>query len=141
MSKSFNNFLSIRDAVDKFYPEAIRYTILTHHYTGSIDFSEKSFYDAYHRLLYFYNTFKKIDQMAEIVPNYPEQLPVGFEMPNIEAEFIKAMDDDFNTVQALAKIGGVFKLMNDLIAAKKPKMKMKIQALKLLQSELRMLKF
>jgi len=129
MSKSFNNFLSIRDAVRDYHPETIRFTILSHHYSGSIDFSEKSFYDAYHRLIYFYNTLKRIDQMVAMVSEYPDSLPANFEMPEIEADFIKAMDDDFNTVQALAKIGQVFKLMNDLIAAKKPKMKMKLHAL------------
>ncbi|PIE02229.1 MAG: cysteine--tRNA ligase [Acidobacteria bacterium] len=129
MSKSFHNFLSIRDAVEKYYPETIRYTILSHHYSGSIDFSEKSFYDAYHRLLYFYNTFNKIDQMAEMVSNYPEHNIPGFEMPAIKEDFIKAMDDDFSTAQALAKVGSVFKTINDLIAAKKPKMKMKIHTL------------
>ena len=137
MSKSFNNFLSIRDAVSQFYPEAIRFTILSHHYSSSIDFSEKSFHDAYHRLIYFYNTFNKIDQMFEKIPDYPKQVPVNVKIPDIQAEFVDAMDDDFNTVQALAKIGSVFKLINDLIAAKKPKRKMKIHALKTMQSELK----
>lgn len=137
MSKSFNNFLSIRDAVEKFYPETIRYTILSHHYTGSIDFSEKSFYDAYHRLMYFYNTFRKIDEMVSQIPSYPTQLPPNMVLPDLEKEFIEAMDDDFNTVLAVARIGSVFKTMNDLISAKKPKMKMKIHALVLMRESLK----
>jgi cysteinyl-tRNA synthetase len=58
-------------------------------------------------------------------------------LPDLEKEFIEAMDDDFNTVLAVARIGSVFKTMNDLISAKKPKMKMKIHALVLMRESLK----
>jgi len=130
MSKSINNFLSIRDAVAKYYPETIRFTILSHHYTANIDFSGKSFYDAYHRMLYFYNTLQKIDQVCEQFPDAPETIPQGLEVPDIRNAFIEAMNDDFNTAVALREIGACFKFLNDLLAAKKPKLKQKVHTLK-----------
>ncbi len=126
MSKSFNNFISIKDALASYYPETVRYTILSHHYSSNIDFCEKSFYDAYHRLTYFYSTLKRIEELRASMPDYPETLPEGVEAPEIRNAFIKAMNDDFNTSAAIREIGLVFKFLNDFLAAKKPKLKQKM---------------
>lgn len=129
MSKSYNNFLSIRDAVAKYDPETIRYTILSHHYSANIDFSEKSFYDAYSRLIYFYSTLERIDEVAAQYPDLQPNIPQGIELPQIKQAFRKAMNDDFNTAIALREIGAGFKFLNDLLTAKKPKLKQKAYAL------------
>lgn len=129
MSKSFNNFLSIRDAVAKYFPETVRYTILCHHYSSNIDFSEKAFYDAYSRLTYFYNTLQQIENLAAAHPEYPKTIPDQIQVPDIDAAFLEAMNDDFNTGAAIREIGAVFKFLNDLITAKKPKLKQKLHTL------------
>lgn len=129
MSKSFNNFLSIRDAVEQYCPETIRYTILKHQYTSNIDFSERSFYDAYSRLIYFYNTLAQIDGLKAAHPDYPQTMPQGIELPKVEEAFVEAMNDNFNTTVAIREIGAAFKFLNDLLTAKKPKLKQKLHAL------------
>lgn len=137
MSKSFNNFMSIRDAVDKYYPETIRYTILKHQYTSNIDFSERSFYDAYSRLIYFYNTLAQIDKLKEAHAGYPETVPPNVTPPTLETAFVEAMNDNFNTTVAIREIGGAFKFLNDLLTAKKPKLKQKLHLMVQLADELR----
>lgn len=137
MSKSFNNFLSIEDAVAKYYPETIRFTILSHHYTANIDFSEKSFYDSYSRVLYFYNTLERIDAAVAQFPEAPQTVPDGLSLPDVHGDFRKAMNEDFNTAIALRDIGAAFKFLNDLLAAKKPKLKQKVYTLQTVATQLR----
>jgi len=125
MSKSFNNFMSIEDAVAAYYPETIRFTILSHHYASNIDFNEKGFHDAYHRLIYFYNTLKRLEELRAAYPDASPEPPPGVTPPDVRAAFIQAMNDDFNTAVAIREVGAAFKFINDLLAAKKPKLKQK----------------
>ena len=129
MSKSTKNFMTIRDAVAAYYPEAIRFTILCHNYSSNIDFSDKSFYDAYSRLIYFYTTLKRVEELETTYANYPKTVPDGVTIPELEDGFTKAMDDDFNSPVAISEIGAAFKFMNDFLAAKKPKLKQKVYVL------------
>lgn len=136
MSKSFNNFLSIEDAVKQYDPETIRFAILSHHYSTDIDFSEKTFYDAYHRLIYFYTTLQRIDELFAQITDFDQSIPDGIDPPQIESLFVQAMDDDFNTALALAHIGSAFRFVNDLLAAKKPKMKRKMYVIRRVVEEI-----
>ena len=136
MSKSFQNFISIRDAVERYYPETIRFTILRHHYGSNIDFNEKGFYDAYSRLLYFYNTLKHLEDLEKQVADFPANDPPNLTVPDVLSAFRQAMDDDFNTAAAIREIGAGFKFLNDLIAAKKPKLKQKMHTLLRVRGEL-----
>lgn len=129
MSKSLGNFITIKDAAKKWYWETIRFTILSHHYAASIDFSEKSFYDAYCRLMYFYNTLLKIDQLQKQFPDYPKSIPDNVQLPNLDSAYREAMEDDFNTAVVIREIGTAFKFLNDFMAAKKPKLKQKVHTL------------
>lgn len=126
MSKSFNNFITIQDAVKRYDPETIRLTILSHHYSADIDFSEKSFYDAYQRLLYFYNTLWRVETLSRQFPDPDPTVPVGVRPPSIREEFTAAMDDDFNTAVALRQLGQGFKWLNEFLDKKKPKLKQKV---------------
>lgn len=137
MSKSLNNFMSIEDAVTRYHSETIRYTILTHHYSSNIDFNEQAFYDAYSRLIYFYNTLKRLDELFAATPQYAENIPDGIEIPETEAAFCKAMADDLNSPVAISELGKAFKFINDFLAAKSPKkMKAKLHTLKLVYTPL-----
>lgn len=137
MSKSLGNFLSIRDAVEKYYPETIRFTILSSHYSSNIDFSEQAFYNAYSRLMYFNNTLAKINGLLEAAGDFPQTIPDGIEVPKVKEAVTKALCDDFNTTVALSEIGLCFKWLNDFMAGKKPKkMKAKLFTLQQVRAEL-----
>lgn len=137
MSKSLDNFLTIDDAVNRYYPESIRYAILRNHYAANIDFSEQAFYDAYSRLIYFYSTLAKLDEIRATHAEAPAGVPEGMNPPDLKTEFINAMDDDFNTACALREIGTAFKWINDVMGAKKPKLKQKAWVLLKVGDEIR----
>jgi len=137
MSKSLNNFMSIEDATSRNHHETIRYAILTHHYSSNIDFNEQAFYNAYSRLQYFYTTLKRVDDLLAGASDYPETVPDGVEVPDLDTAFRKAMCDDFNTTVAISELGSAFKFLNDFMAAKSPKkMKAKLHTLKLVRDPL-----
>jgi len=109
MGKSLHNFTTIKDAVQKYPPLAIRYFILMSHYRSSLDFSDKALdaatagYKKIHNfMLRIYNAISsaQVDSSAKILP-----------IENFEKNFREAMNDDFNTPQALAS---TFDMMNEV---------------------------
>jgi len=89
MSKSLGNFFTLREVYGKFHPEVLRMFILGTHYRSPLDFSDTALETAKAGLDRLYETRKRIppDSTAE------DALPKAF---------ITAMNDDFNTAEALA---------------------------------------
>ncbi|MSN25094.1 MAG: cysteine--tRNA ligase [Geobacter sp.] len=115
MSKSLGNFFTIREVLDKFDPETLRFFILSAHYRSPIDFSDQNLEEARTGLERIYSCLASIDEVLNRIPTSAE-LPaveclsaIGLELQEKVAQFIprfvEAMDDDFNTAQAL---GGIF---------------------------------
>lgn len=101
MSKSEGNFYTTRELLDKFSADVLRYFLLTKHYHSPIDFSLKEVKNtrvSYERLL---NTRRRLKRVI----GEPGDDISGVE--KYKEAFIKAMDDDFNTAEAI----GIF---NDL---------------------------
>ena len=88
MSKSLGNFFTIRDVLEKYHPEVVRYLLVSSHYRSPINYSEDNLREARSALERFYLTLKGI----ETVP------AVGGE--SYVERFTKAMNDDFNTPEA-----------------------------------------
>lgn len=105
MSKSLGNFFTIRDVMEKFHPEVIRYFIVSSHYRSPINFSDLALKEAKTSLSRFYHAFKTYHQafkevvVADVVDSYV-------------ARFNDAMHDDFNTAEALAVLFEVAKELN-----------------------------
>jgi cysteinyl-tRNA synthetase len=121
MSKSLGNFFTIREVVAKVEPEALRYFLLGTHYRNPINFSDVALADAERRVDYLYETLAKVD--ARLAGEKP---PAGdlLEGPIVEkvmSGFCEALCDDFNTAEALGRLGDCFALMNEL--CEKPKVK------------------
>jgi cysteinyl-tRNA synthetase len=115
MSKSFNNFLTIEDALQRWHADAIRHAIVSHHYASSIDFNEKLFHDAYHRLIYFGTLWQKLAELREQYPDLRGETPVNGEWADLREQFIAAMDDDFNSAAALGVLAGAARTFNELL--------------------------
>jgi cysteinyl-tRNA synthetase len=115
MSKSLGNFFTIRTVLEKYDPETLRFFILSAHYRSPIDFSDQNLDDAQLGLERIYTCLAAMDEILNAQPASgdlpaPESLPeAGLELrEKIEqaiGRFTEAMDDDFNTAQAL---GGLF---------------------------------
>ncbi len=118
MSKSLGNTITIKEALDKYDKEVLKYMLMQKHYASTVDINEEDMLQAEKHMYYFYNTFNMIDKILAEVPATATE--VTDEVINkIEPDFVEAMDDDFNTAQAYANLFGVMKYLNNVIADKK----------------------
>lgn len=112
MSKSLNNFFTVREISDKYGYEPIRYLMLSSHYRSPINFSEdimKQCVASLERLYSCKNNLKFLLKSAEKkVLNFDSFKEKLLHHKN---NFIKAMDDDLNTADA---ISSVFELTRDI---------------------------
>lgn len=116
MSKSLGNFFTIRDILQSYDPEVVRFFILTAHYRSPIDFSDQNLQDALAGLSRFYEA---LQVSAEALAELPESDTVSEEGAALEAKFREAMDDDFNTAAAIGHLFEGVRTMNRLCATKK----------------------
>ncbi len=106
MSKSLGNFITIEDAIGKYGADQLKIFFLSSHYGSVIDFSEDKMADVAKQRQHFLNFLDRAVQAA-----------AGAEAVSCKwvedraAEFLEAMDDDFNTAKAL---GVLFEFMNDV---------------------------
>jgi cysteinyl-tRNA synthetase len=108
MGKSLNNFITIKEALKKHDPLAIRYFILMSHYRSALDFSETALDAASAGLKKIINFLNRIHQELENMGD--KEGTVSLPVAEFDNKFRAAMNDDFNTPQALA---AVFELIND----------------------------
>ncbi len=107
MGKSLKNFITIKDAVQKYDPMAIRYFILMSHYRSALDFSEKALDAATSGLKKIQTFLVRLNQ--RIKTSSDDEKSSGQLTESFINSFQSAMNDDFNTPQALAS---VFDLIN-----------------------------
>ena len=92
MSKSLGNFFTIRDVLTQFDAEVVRFFILRAHYRSPLNYADAHLNDARHALTRLYTALKNVP---------PTAAPLDWMQP-YPARFQAAMDDDFNTVEAMA---------------------------------------
>jgi len=112
MSKSLGNTISLKDAFKTFSPLAIRFFILQSHYRSTLDFSEQALSAADEGLEKLHNTVRNLrDQIAS--SNEGREADVSLD--SYKARFLGAMNDDFNTPQAIAVLFEYTKDVNALL--------------------------
>jgi len=92
MSKSLGNFFTIRDVLKDYSAEAVRYFLLSSNYRSPLNYSSESLDGAGAALDRFYNALRGLPE-AEAATDTEYQ-----------SKFYAAMDDDFNTAEALATL-------------------------------------
>jgi len=106
MSKSLGNFITIKDALSKYSPDSLKIFYLQAHYSSAIDFSDKNIKEAgaaLERLSIFIDKAERIEDIAGKGKNIlPSTQVFVDQVNNLENKFVEAMDDDFNTPQALS---------------------------------------
>ena len=113
MSKSLGNFLTIKEAVALYKPEAIRYFVLSSHYRGPVDFSRDALQAAQRGIERLHNTVLKIHRrMQSALPAGTAVLSDVSSLVDYRDAFEEAMNDDFNTPKALAVIFDMVKEAN-----------------------------
>ncbi len=114
MSKSLGNFFTIKEVLDRYDPEVVRFFLLSTHYRSPIEFSDEQLKEAEVSIDRYYTTLIRI-------ADFPGKGDVkdktsGIEKPfegvvnSFKEKFQAAMDDDFNTALAL---GHIFELIRE----------------------------
>jgi cysteinyl-tRNA synthetase len=101
MSKSLGNFFTIRDVLQKYDPEVVRFFILRAHYRSPLNYSDAHLDDARHALTRLYTALKNAPHTQDAAVDWNE---------SHAQRFRAAMNDDFNTAEALAVL---FDLANE----------------------------
>lgn len=120
MSKSLGNSLTIRDALKMYNYEVIKYMIFSKHYTSDMDIQDSDFQLAESHLYYFYSTIKEMINFIKENNGDSNSEILNDDVPNtIITKFVEAMDDDFNSVAAIANLYNIFKYSNNIIKTAK----------------------
>ena len=121
MSKSLKNFITVRDVLDKFHPEALRLFFMFTHYRSFIDFSFEGIESAKQSLLRLYQAVNLYDEFKKIIKENGiavKKEDVSAKAENIENyknDFYNSMNDDFNTAKAISVIFDLVRKTNKII--------------------------
>ena len=118
MSKSLGNFLTIRDIVKAWDPEALRLFLLSSHYRSPLDYTEQAMLEATAGIDRIYSLLARVEQFTGQpleVPK-PDSAVFSFESET-GSQFLEAMDDDFNTARAIGILFETVRKINRLIDA------------------------
>ena len=102
MSKSLGNFAMLKDLFASYHPEVIRYYLISSHYRSSLNFDNESLDQARSALTRLY-------QALLLAPSEETDLH-----DESVTEFIKSMNDDLNTPEALSTLFGLAKSINSI---------------------------
>lgn len=107
MSKSLGNFFTLRDVLAEYPAEVIRYFLIASHYRSPINYSQENLQLAQAALHRLYTSLRGFDLTDD-------RNDLSKESDLYQKKFNKAMDDDFNTPEALAVLFDVAREINRL---------------------------
>jgi cysteinyl-tRNA synthetase len=110
MSKSLGNFFTIKEVLEKYDSEVLRFFLLSAHYRSPIDFSDRNLSEAGAGLERIYTALAEMDRQPVGAPGGTTEIERDLreKVEALPAKWREAMDDDFNTAQAL---GTIFELV------------------------------
>ncbi len=109
MSKSLGNFFTVREILQRFRPEEVRYFILTSQYRSPLNYDDEHLEQARSALTRLYTALRGVPDVA------PDAVDASVAAPFVE-RFHAAMDDDFNTPEALAVLFDLVREVNRIRA-------------------------
>jgi len=120
MSKSLGNFFIVRDVLPRVRPEVLRAFLVSSHYRGPVNYTEENLRQADAVLQRLYLALRDTDKGDATL--YPAEKRVASPLLKRDASpfteaFAEAMDDDFNTPEALAALQGLARELNVAKAA------------------------
>ena len=105
MSKSLNNFFTIRDILEKYDGETLRYFLISSHYRSPLNFSSTNIDSAKSALKRLYTATRGLSDNVSI--NYVSNNNLDY-----EDRFNSALNDDFNTPIAISILFEIAKQIN-----------------------------
>ncbi|KAJ3678408.1 hypothetical protein LUZ60_002211 [Juncus effusus] len=126
MSKSLNNFKTIREVIEVYHPLALRFFLLGTHYRTTINYSREQLDTASDRLFYIYQTLRDCEEILsaqegreiseDSLPNNTLEC-----IEKLYGDFVNCMCDDLHTAMVLSALSDPLKLLNDLLHTRKGK--------------------
>jgi cysteinyl-tRNA synthetase len=113
MSKSLNNFFTVREVANVYGYEPIRYLMISSHYRSPINYSTDILEQGRNALDRLYTCRDNLDFALK---NAAEGGEVPDFLAKYKQEFIDAMDDDFNTADAIGVLFSMVREINTMIA-------------------------
>ena len=101
MSKSLDNFFTVREVLKAYDPESVRYFLISGHYRSQLNYSQENLDQARSSLERIYTALRDV-----------EPVECDLEGNEFVAKFRKAMNDDFNTPEALPVLFELAKELN-----------------------------
>ena len=115
MSKSLGNFFTIKEVLERYDAEVLRFFLLSSHYRSPIDFSDQNLKDAELGLERIYKALAGIDERLGSAGEQlrtPKNVELEEKCAAIAGRFSEAMDDDFNTALALGHLFDLIRSIN-----------------------------
>jgi cysteinyl-tRNA synthetase len=120
MSKSKNNFFTVRDILDQYDGEVVRLYLLSAHYRTQLDFRQELVDQTKAGLARLNNTVAHLEHLEKHAPApklTPDQAQVLGELSKARQRFIDVMDDDFNTAGGTAVLFDLVREINTKLTA------------------------
>ena len=112
MSKSLGNFFTIRDVMAQYLPETVRFFLLSSHYRSQVNFSDSALDEAHNSLSRLYQALKVAEQQKGQTLIINDELINTAYASATGQDFIKAMNDDFNSSTAISVLFGLARDIN-----------------------------
>ncbi len=120
MSKSLGNFFTIKEVLKKFPAGTVRFFITYTHYRSTVDFNEEALEEAGRARKRLLNTIYNIKNALFDAPDYDKDCGLGELIEQTRYAFITAMDDDFNTREAIGDLFVFSRKVNSIITDEEP---------------------
>ena len=112
MSKSKNNFFTVKEILEKYDGEVVRFFILQTHYRSPLDFSDERLQEAKTSLGRLQNTQAYVQELADRQGTASTAAALADKAEAFVKEFDAAMEDDFNTALAISQLFALSKEIN-----------------------------
>jgi cysteinyl-tRNA synthetase len=117
MSKSLGNFRTVRDLLQSYRGEVLRFALLSAHYRSPLNFSAELLEQAEATLESLYSTLRAV-----------QEIELDVDVPLADEPFYQALNDDLNTPVAIAEIHALAKQLHKAAEDDKPSLKARILA-------------
>ena len=115
MSKSLGNFFTLKDILEKYDGETVRFFLLSTHYRSPINFSDKLLEEAGEALSRLYKTLIDLDLLIAKGEKRNINKMLREDVSTYQKKFNEAMDNDFNTAAAIGVLFEIVHFSNKMI--------------------------
>jgi cysteinyl-tRNA synthetase len=118
MGKSLGNAIYLKELFQRFHPLTVRYFVLNSHYRSPLDFTDEALAAAERGLQRLHGCVQSVREALREAAEGEVAAPVQEAVERAKKAFLEAMDDDFNTAEALAALFEFSRQVNAMLSAR-----------------------